>query len=247
MSFKRVATLALSAAALTAGVLGTPSANADTPANTAFALSASGLLQIEPIPNVNNTRGFAQDSVVDFSTPNHTVRARILNAQAGKDHAQASVADLTVDLSPVKGLDLGALTLTATAVEAKCDQGTASSTLAGAHLGNHPLTIAAPANTKVTVPGLASIVLNKQTHHRDGTVTVTAISITLTGVQTLEIASATCHTTPHSDDPQPPTPTTKPTPTTPSTPGDGATENDDTIPGQAPRPNPVPGHLDVTG
>jgi hypothetical protein len=245
MSFKRVAALTLSVAALAAGVSGTPTASANTPANTAFALSASGLLQIEPIPNVSNTRGFAQDSIVEFGTPNQAVRARVLNAQAGKGHAQASIADLTVDLSPVKGLDLAALKLTATAVEAKCDQGTASSSLAAARLGNHPLNVAAPANTTVKIPGLAAVVLNKQTLHNDGAVTVTAVSITLTSAQTLQIASATCRATPTNDDPQPPTPTT--TPTTPSHTTPNNSNNGNTTPDQAPQPTPVPGHLDVTG
>ena len=255
MSYPRAAALVLSAAALTAGaILGAPSASADTPTSTAFALSANGLLTIARIPNVSNAHGFSQESVVDFSTPNRAVRAKVLNAEAGSGHAKASITDLTVDLSPAKGLPLGALTLTATAVESQCDHATTRSSLASARLGKQVLAVSAPANTTIDVAGLVSVVLNKKTPHEDGSVTVTAISITVTGVQTLDIASATCGADDGGDGSQPPTSAPTTLPTTTSTPIDGGPADNtphpgptSPVPGQAPRPTPVAGHLDVTG
>ncbi|GAB3489582.1 choice-of-anchor P family protein [Amycolatopsis cihanbeyliensis] len=249
----------LLAALLTSGLAFVPAAGATGVENSAFALSATGLLDVDPVPTVSGENGFQQDSVAEFASPGEIVQARVLNAQAGPGSAEASVAELQVDLGGVAELGLGSPMLTATAVEAVCGSGKASSSLAEARLGGTKLDVSAPPNTAVEVPGVASVTLNKQVTKEDGTMTVTAISIEIGRVQTLDIASATCT----SSGGQPTTTEPAPEPTDPAGgPADDGNGNGDggdggntgngagaraDANGMAPRPTPVPAHLDVTG
>ncbi|HVW44999.1 MAG TPA: choice-of-anchor P family protein, partial [Amycolatopsis sp.] len=221
-------------ALLTAGVLLAPSAGATTPGdgvNSAFAISGSGLLKITPTPSVNDKDGFSQESLAVLTIPGSLGEVKVLNAQAGAGQAQASVASVKITLGPGKPL------LTASAIEADCKDGKASSSLAKAKIGDVPLKVDVPPNTGVEVPGLASVMLNKQVKHSDGSVTVTAISVSVDGVQKLDIASATCAP---ADDNE--------TPTSAPNPGGGSGSGDTALPsGKAPTPKPVKAHLDVTG
>ncbi|TWE14490.1 hypothetical protein FHX69_6639 [Prauserella muralis] len=229
--------------ALTAGLLFAPAASADEPQNSAFALAASGLISIDPTPAVDDSNGASEDSVVEVADPKGLLKANVLNARAGDGYAKSSVADLRLDLSPLGDLGLSKPLLTATAIEARCDDGEVSSSLAAANLGGTPLDVAAPPNTGVDVPGVASVVLNKQTENPDGSTTVTAISIKVNKLQTIDIASATCAE--GSTPTQPPgEPTTPPDNGDDGDGGSGGQANPD---GSAPVPTPVEGHLDVTG
>lgn len=223
-------------ALLAAGALLAPSAGATTAGvNSAFAISGSGLLKITPTPSVNDKDGFSQESLAVLTIPGSLGEVKILNAQAGAGQAQASVASVKITLGPGKPL------LTASAIEADCKDGKASSSLAKAKIGDIPLKVDVPPNTGIAVPGLASVMLNKQVKHSDGSVTVTAISISVDGVQKLDIASATC--VPGDDNE---TPTATPT-STPSS-GGSSGSGDTALPsGKAPTPKPVKAHLDVTG
>ncbi|NKQ55272.1 hypothetical protein HFP15_20510 [Amycolatopsis sp. K13G38] len=230
-------------AVLTAGVLLVPSAGATTAGdgvNSAFAISGSGLLAIPPTPSVNDKEGFAQQSLLTLTVPGGLGTVKALNAQAGSGQAQASVAKATIILGP------GAPLLTASAIEAECSGKNASSSLAKVKIGNTPLDVSVPPNTGIAVPGLLSVMLNKQVKHSDGSVTVTAISINVDGVQKLDIASATC--APGDDNGGgSQTPTTSPATST-SNSGGGSGSGDTTLPGgKAPTPTPVKAHLDVTG
>lgn len=69
--------------------------------------------------------------------------------------------------------------------------------------------MAPSANLGVTVPGLASVVLNKQASNPDGSLTVTAVSIRASTSQSIDIASVTC--VPHIIDDKPVTPAPTPT------------------------------------
>nr|WP_245617063.1 choice-of-anchor P family protein [Amycolatopsis taiwanensis] len=188
--------------------------------DSAFAISGSGLLRNDRTPSVDDSDGFAEASLAQLKLP-LLADLGALNARAGAGQSRASVAALKV------GLGLGKPVLTASAVEADCDRGKVSSSLAKAKLGDIPLDVQAPPNTTVKVPGLLSVTLNKQVRHHDGTVTVTAVSINVDNLQTLDLASATC---------------------VPAESDGGTTVSDPTPPnGAAPTPTPVPAHLDVTG
>jgi hypothetical protein len=251
---------------LTAGVALAPAAGATVndkavEGNSATALSAAGLIKIDPTPSVNDSEGFSQKSFAKFALPGGVVAANVLNAQAGAGQARASILDVSVNLSLLGG-KLTKPMLTATAIEAKCVDGKVSSSLAKASIGDQKLDVAVPANTVVGVPGLASVTLNKQTTNKNGSVTVTALEVSVDGIQKIELASVTCAAGPGGGTG---TPTTKPTastsPTAPtgtktSTPAasttagnGGATPAGDKpdAKGNAPVPTPVKSHLDVTG
>jgi hypothetical protein len=228
-------------ALLVAGVVLAPTAGATThtdssssSVNSAFAVSASGLLKIKPTPSVDDSDGFSQESLAELKLPGSLVDLKLLNAQAGADRARASIADVSV------GLGVGKPLVSASAIEAQCGDGKASASLAKAKIGDVKLDAAAPANTAIKVPGLLSVELNKQVKHKDGSITVTAISINVDGIQKLDLASATCVP---SDTSQPPTTSSS----APST-SNGGSGGDETLPsGKAPTPTPVKAHLDVTG
>ena len=242
---------------LAAGIVLAPSAGAATPGdgmNSAFAISGSGLLKIAPTPSVNDKDGFSQESLGELTLPASLGEVKALNAQAGAGQAQASVADVQISLG------LGLPQLSASAVEADCDASKVSSALAKAKIGDVPLVLKVDKPTPIEVPGLLSVMLNKQVKHSDGSVTVTAISISVDGIQKLDIASATC--VPGGDDNGGGggTPTTKPSESTPvstatsapatSTSKSGGSSGSGTQPlpnGKAPTPTPVKAHLDVTG
>ncbi|SFJ78792.1 hypothetical protein SAMN05421835_108291 [Amycolatopsis sacchari] len=246
-------------ALLVAGTVLAPAAGATTRTtdgvNSAFAISATGLLTIKPTPSVNDEDGFSQESVARLRLPASLVDLRALNAQAGAGTAKASILDVSV------GLGVGKPLLSASAIEAECENGKATSSLAKAKIGDINLGVAVPPNTAIKVPGLLSVEVNKQVTHKDGSVTVTALSINVDGVQKIELASATCY--PGDDDNgggDGDTPTTKPTETTskttkpsskpsasPSNGGSAPAGDKPTANGKAPTPTPVKAHLDVTG
>ncbi|MFF5258309.1 choice-of-anchor P family protein [Actinomadura viridis] len=221
---------------LTAG--GLPEAQAAPgPAASAFGLSASGPVTLPPTPAVASTGAGTSRSVAELPA-NAVVRARVLNATAGKAHARASVADLAIPRAALK----------AGAVTAKCVQGKGVSNLAEVTLNGKPIKAAAAPNSALTVRldgvGTVALVLNKQTRASDGRLTVTAIELTLpVGAgrnQVISVASATCgQAAPQPGPSQPGTPE-KPEPS-PSAPPSTSP------PGAAPAPTPVPGDLPVTG
>jgi hypothetical protein len=250
---------------LTAGVTLAPAAVATTTkpvvsqGNSALALSAAGLLKIDAVPAVDDSAGFSQKSVAEFSLPGGVVKANVLNARAGAGQARASILDVSVNLSLLSGAHAKPL-LTASAIEADCSAGKGSSSLAKATIGDKKLDVAVAPNTIVGVPGLASVMLNKQTTNKDGSVTIIAIEVNVDGIQKVDLASVTCAGDDGTDgattESEKPTATSAPSAptatktTAPSKPtavavaeaGDKPDAN-----GKAPVPTPVKAHLDVTG
>ncbi|WP_168200960.1 choice-of-anchor P family protein [Allokutzneria sp. NRRL B-24872] len=243
------------AALAAAGLVAAPAASA-TPsaAGEAFALSAKGLINIDPLPQVNGKNGYDHKKVVEI--PAKSVQVKALEAEAGKHNAKATVVNLSVDL----GLDLlkelklgGGQLLNAQVITAKCDKTGVSSSLVGAKLLGKPLDVAVPANTGIEVPGLAKVMLNEQVKNKNGTTTVNAISIKVSELQKITVASATCAAGKDGGDggsttTKPSTSTSKPgTSTSPSSGTSTTTASSGGNGGVAPRPVPAPAQLDVTG
>jgi hypothetical protein len=217
-----------------AGALAVPAAIAATTASaspaggtsSAYGLSATGLVNVPAIPAVTSVTGAHDKSLAELP-PNPLVKLKVLHTSAVADRSRASVVDLKVAKAA----------LSAHLITAKCVGGQGSSHLVKASLAGKRLAVDAAPNSTVAVPvqgvGTVSVVLNKQVHNPDGSLTVTAIEVKLalaTGkAETIDISSATCA----AGAPKPPT-TPTPTPTT-------------TPPGQAPVPTPVPSDLPVTG
>jgi len=121
----------------------------------------------------------------------------LVNTTANKGGATASVANVNVLLS-------GISTLSATTVSSQCTVNQKTGAISGSSsilngsvsvLGSNPITLAtAPApNSTVSVPGIATITLNRQRTAADGTLTVDAIFVSLLGsTQTITIASSMC-------------------------------------------------------
>lgn len=217
-----------------AGALAVPAAVAATTASaspaggtsSAYGLSATGLVNVPAVPLVNSVTGAHDKSLAELP-PNPLVKLKVLHTSAVPGRSRASVVDLKVAKAA----------LSAHLITAKCVGGQGSSHLVKASLAGKRLAVDAAPNSTVAVPvqglGTVSVVLNKQVHNPDGSLTVTAIEVKLalaTGeAQTIDISSATCAA-------GAPTPPTTPTPTPSNTP-----------PGQAPVPTPVPSDLPVTG
>ncbi|NHA01993.1 hypothetical protein G5V59_26735 [Nocardioides sp. W3-2-3] len=112
----------------------------------------------------------------------------------------------------------------ATAVEAQCTGDTGTTTIADLAALGLPVNIDTnKANASVSIPGLLTLTVNRQTKNADGTFTVDALYVNLLGQVDLTVASATCGNV-----------TTDTGPTTP-------TETD------APTPTPIESHVPVTG
>jgi hypothetical protein len=248
---------------LTAGITLAPAAVATTPkpvasqGNSALALSAAGLLKIDSIPAVDDSAGFSQKSVAEFTLPGGAVKANVLNARAGAGQARSSILDVSVNLSLLSGAHAKPL-LTAAGIEADCSAGKGSSSLAKATIGDKKLDVAVAPNTAVGIPGLASVMLNKQTTNKDGSVTITAIEVNVDGIQKVDLASVTCagddgaggSKPPATSAPTAPTATKTTAPSKPTAvAGSGGSEAGykPDANGEAPVPTPVKAHLDVTG
>jgi hypothetical protein len=230
----------LSRAAVLIGAAALPLAAAvpahatDNAAGSAFGISATGPIAIPATPAVSFSGTNTVSRSVAELPPNPVLKARVLNASAGKGHARASVADLRIPKAR----------LSASLVTAKCVQGKGSSHLAEVKLNGKVIKAGATPNAAVGVKldglGTVSAVLNKQVRDARGRLTVTAIELTLPlgpgKNETISIASATCGA--GKDTPAPGKPGEPQTP--PSTPPSAP-------PDEAPAPTPVPGDLPVTG
>lgn len=264
MSKKKTA--ALGAGVLSAALVGSaafgPAAAAQTE-DSAFALSADGLVSIPKTPSV---AGEGSESLVAADLPPEQqalVGAGVLNAEASDGYAKSSVTDATVNLG--EGLNLGV-----ELVSAECDNLNGNTSIATVTLNGNEIALdGLEPNTEVIpepLQGIAKLTLNKQVEEGDA-LNVTALSVDLlNSTQTIDIASATC--TEGAQEEQPP-------------PDDGGGDGGDNgggdnggdngggdnggdnggddggdagdgadqagPDGAAPQPTPQPGHLDVTG
>ena len=233
-----------------AGALATPLAFA-VPASaatgggdSAFGLSASGLVNIPPTPAVSSAARPHDKSLVELPA-NRLVRLKVLHVTTKKGHARASVVDLKVAKAA----------LSAHLITARCDRGRGSSHLVKASLAGHRLAADAAPNSSVSVPvqglGTVSVVLNKQVRNPDGGLTVTAIEVSLPlgpgRAQTIDISSATCSGGSVGTPGSPGSPSGPGSPGAPSPSPTPGSPGSSTPPSQAPAPTPVPGNLPVTG
>jgi hypothetical protein len=230
---------AVAGAVLTPLMMSAPASHAGTGGGygSAYALAATGAVPLGPVSAVEAGPGQepVRKSLVELP-PNPILEASILNAAAAPGHARASVADLRL---PQAGLSASLIT-------AKCVKGHGDSALVKVVLHGKKLAVSARPNTTISVapekvgvaPQVVKVVINKQGHNSDGTLTVTALEVSLAlpagKTETISIASATCGAKPDHATP----------PSGPNTPSNPPSEKE---PGTAPEPTPVPGDLPVTG
>jgi hypothetical protein len=207
-------------AVVTPLAISAPASNASIDGmGSAYALAATGPVPIAPISLVHVSSGQqpTHKSLVEVP-PNPVLEARLLNAAAAPGFARASVADL-------KLIKAG---LAASLISAKCTPHGGKSSLVKAVLNGKKLDVSVPPNTTIAVapeeagglPQVVKVVLNKQVHNPDGSLTVTGIEASVSlgpgKTETLSIASATCGFAEHGGE-------------------------------TAPQPTPVPGDFPVTG
>ena len=164
--------------------------------NQSDAAAATGLISASPLALAT----FPGTSPVSVANANIVglLSTGVVTDTADAVSASSTIANVSATLSALS-------TLSATSVGSSCsfdtDTGTVSgtTTIAGGNVattGLPGITLAAnPApNTNVSVPGIASITLNRQTTAGDGTLTVDAIFVTLLGsTQTLTIGTSVCN------------------------------------------------------
>ena len=171
--------------------------------NEAYAAQATGVISAGPLDEATFP-GTSPVSVASASIAG-LLTAGVITDTASATGASTSVANVGVTLAAAV-LGLSAVSLTADLVTSSCTfdtttgkvSGTASITNGTVNGGGLSLiTLAAnPApNTMVTVPGIATLTLNRQTTAGDGTLTVDAIFVSLlNSTQTLTIGTSVCNT-----------------------------------------------------
>lgn len=168
--------LAIGAAtAVTALLIGSTSAYAsENGTESAFGISASGLIDIEETPYVESTDGeFVEDSLLDLGIEELGLSAKVLNVTAQDGQADSEVVDLQID-------DV----LSAKLVRTFCfdgDGGLELVDLASAD-GENELKIPEDGpikNESIDVSPLLKVTLGEQTRNADESITVTGIKITV--------------------------------------------------------------------
>jgi hypothetical protein len=217
-----------------AGVLAAPLAAAAPASATsdgtgsAFGISATGLVNIPQTPMVTSSAQPTHKSLAELPN-NPLVQLSILRAQATPGHSEASVVDLKIaKVVPSTKLAVSPqAVLSAKIITARCDGNAGSSKLVDVQLAGHSIQAGASPNSTITVPvqglGGVQVTINKQVRNADGSLTVTALELAVQALgksQTIDISSATCSA------------------------GQAHTPG---MPGEAPKPTPVPSDLPVTG
>jgi hypothetical protein len=188
---------AAASASLVAGaIMATAGPAAAASPNSADGAAATGLISLDPVAPATYP-GTSPNTVATLNVAN------LITTGVITDTADATSASSTI-ASPVATLSALA-TLRARTIESSCtfdtntDAVTGTTTLANARVAltdavNIPLDADPAPNTTVSVPGVATITLNRQTTAADGTLTVDAIYVDLIGsTQTITIGTSTCN------------------------------------------------------
>ena len=172
--------------------------------NEAYAAQATGPISAGPLDEATfpgtSPVSVNSDSIAGLLT------AGLITDTASATGASTSVANVGVTLAAATAL-LTAVSLTADAVTSQCTfdpntdtvSGSATITNGTVNGGGLISLISLAANpgkdTGVTVPGIATLTLNRQTTATDGTLTVDAIYVSLlNSTQTLSIGTSVCNT-----------------------------------------------------
>lgn len=212
-----LATVAAPAIAL--GIVVPASATNGGGFSSAYGLGATGLINVPRTPVVSSTAHPSVKSLVSLPA-NPLVKFSVLRTKAVSGHSEASVVDLRIAQAAISAKAV----LSAKLITARCDDGDGSSRLVDVELAGHAIQAGASPNSSITVPveglGGVRVTINKQVKNPDGSTTVTALELAVQALgksQTIDISSATCASAPNASG------------------------------GEAPKPNPVPSDLPVTG
>jgi hypothetical protein len=188
---------AVASASLVAGaIMATAGPAAAAGPNTSDGAAATGLITLARVAPASFP-GTSPASVANLNVAG-LITTGLITDTANATSASSTIADVRATL-------LGRTGLAATAVTSSCTFNTntghvtGTSSITGGHVtvaGIPLIALAANAapNTTVSVPGVATITLNRQVTAGDGTLTVDAIYVNLlNGTQTLTIGTSTCN------------------------------------------------------
>ncbi len=188
---------AAASASLVAGaILATAGPAAAAGPNMSDGAAATGLIGLAPVaPASFPGTSPATVASVDVAGLLHT---GVITDTADATDASSTIADVRATLSTVATVRANAVTSSCTFdTNTGAVTGTSSITngrVALVGLANIALDANAAPNTTVSVPGIATITLNRQTTAPDGTLTVDAIYVDLLGdTQTITIGTSTCN------------------------------------------------------
>ena len=227
ISIKRVARLAAVAGVSAAVVVGvTTPASAAAVKNEAFGIRATGLIQAGPFAHAAAPAGPTKNALVSAYIPN-LLGAEAVTTSASASKASASVAELAVTLSDVAALGASVVKSQCTSAGPKGSTTIVDGAIVlagtGLPLGGVPLAILAtspaPNTVVLGIPGVASIILNRQTAGPGGSLTVDAIYIKLLNAQEVRISTSRCKGTGGGYPPPPPPPGYPTGPSVPGVPG----------------------------
>jgi hypothetical protein len=188
---------AAASASLVAGVImATAGPAAAAGPNASDGAAATGLITLAPVAPAS----FPGTSPATVASVNVAglLTAGVVTDTADATDASSTIANVAATLSAVA-------TVRAAAVTSSCTFDTNTGTVTGTSgitngrvalvgLANIALDANAAPNTTVSVPGIATITLNRQTTAPDGTLTVDAIYVDLLGdTQTITIGTSTCN------------------------------------------------------
>jgi hypothetical protein len=188
---------AAASASLVAGVImATAGPAAAAGPNASDGAAATGLITLAPVAPAS----FPGTSPATVASVNVAglLTTGVVTDTADATDASSTIANVAATLSAVA-------TVRAAAVTSSCTFDTNTGTVTGTSgitngrvalvgLANIALDANAAPNTTVSVPGIATITLNRQTTAADGTLTVDAIYVDLLGdTQTITIGTSTCN------------------------------------------------------
>ena len=188
---------AAASASLVAGaILATAGPAAAASPNSADGAAATGLITLNPVAPATFP-GTSPNTVATLNVAN-LITTGVITDTADATSADSTIANPAITLSALA-------TVRARTIESSCtfdtntDAVTGTTTLANARVAilgaaNIALDADPAPNTTVTVPGVATITLNRQTTAADGTLTVDAIYVDLLGsTQTITVGTSVCN------------------------------------------------------
>lgn len=155
----------------------------------AYGIQATGLVTITRQPDA--TLSTASPSNVATATVLGLLAANPLHAAvtqgAGSETATATVASVTAAIGSLVGLNTQAITTTCTASDGENTTGAVN--IVNLTLGSTTLNGNISPNTNISIPGVATVIINEQTPASPGTgdLVVNAIHITLLGENTQDV------------------------------------------------------------
>lgn len=164
--------------------------------NASDGAAATGVVSVNPVAPASYP-GTSPATVANANIAG-LVTTGVVTDTADATSASSTIADPTVNLASLASLNVGV-------VRSSCSFDTNTGTVSGtASITGGTVTVAGvptislvanPApNTTVSVPGVATITLNRQTTAADGTLTVDAVYIQLLGsTQTVTVGTSVCN------------------------------------------------------